>query len=156
MRSDPDVSRLSRHLLASTLLLAVACGRPSALVDASSPDAPRMAGDVSGSAGGGAAGAADGGNAGMAGLVDAGAGPDAPADAATLSDAGDGSADQGRTRARFGNCSSGGWCWASPHAVLQAANLQAVWGSGPNDVWAVGAGGVILHWNGTAWTSSPS
>jgi hypothetical protein len=27
-----------------------------------------------------------------------------------------------------------------------------VWGNGPNDVWAVGSD--ILHWNGTAWSSS--
>jgi hypothetical protein len=29
-----------------------------------------------------------------------------------------------------------------------------VWGSGPNDVWAVDAGGGILHWNGGAWSAS--
>jgi hypothetical protein len=37
-------------------------------------------------------------------------------------------------------------------------NLTGVWGSGPNDVWAVGAGYrgqgcIITHWNG--WTWSP-
>jgi hypothetical protein len=35
-------------------------------------------------------------------------------------------------------------------------NLIGVWGSGPNDVWAVGRGGTILHWNDSAWTAVPS
>lgn len=30
--------------------------------------------------------------------------------------------------------------------------LNALWGSGPNDVYAVGQPGVILHWDGTAWS----
>jgi hypothetical protein len=34
---------------------------------------------------------------------------------------------------------------------MGAANLNGVWGSGPNDVWAVGGavrgGGIIVHWN---------
>jgi len=30
--------------------------------------------------------------------------------------------------------------------------LRRVWGAGPNDVWAVGSG-VVLHWNGSAWTT---
>jgi len=40
-------------------------------------------------------------------------------------------------------------------------NLGGVWGSGPNDVWAVGGdmtdgtSGTILHWNGSAWSTSP-
>src|SRR5207249_3521080 len=28
--------------------------------------------------------------------------------------------------------------------------LRGVWGSGPGDAWAVGAG-TIVHWNGKAW-----
>jgi hypothetical protein len=31
--------------------------------------------------------------------------------------------------------------------------LDAVWGSGPRDVWAAGSGG-ILHWNGKQWSLS--
>ncbi|MEZ4407872.1 MAG: hypothetical protein R3A52_15570 [Polyangiales bacterium] len=31
--------------------------------------------------------------------------------------------------------------------------LRAVWGSGPSDVWAVGDGGVALHWDGARWTT---
>ncbi|MBN9161526.1 MAG: hypothetical protein J0I07_11215, partial [Myxococcales bacterium] len=34
------------------------------------------------------------------------------------------------------------------------ADLHAVWGTGPNDVWAVGAEGTILHFDGVAWTVS--
>ncbi|AKV04016.1 hypothetical protein AKJ09_10679 [Labilithrix luteola] len=35
--------------------------------------------------------------------------------------------------------------------------LKALWGSGENDVWAVGAQGVIRHWvGGEAWTVVPS
>ena len=30
-------------------------------------------------------------------------------------------------------------------------NLTSVWGSGPNDVWAVGTAGTILHYDGTKW-----
>jgi hypothetical protein len=42
--------------------------------------------------------------------------------------------------------------------------LKGVWGSGPNDVWAVGGAGagthdvsaIILHWDGSAWSTSPA
>ncbi len=46
---------------------------------------------------------------------------------------------------------------ASPYSGLTDTSLTDVWGSGPNDVWAVGwgsAGGVILHWNGSSWSLS--
>lgn len=38
-------------------------------------------------------------------------------------------------------------------------HLNGVWGSGPNDVWAVGGNyghGVITHWDGNWWTTVPS
>ncbi len=45
------------------------------------------------------------------------------------------------------------WCPVStPHDVR--LGLSSIWGSGPNDVWAVGAGGSVLHWDGSAWTSA--
>ena len=31
-------------------------------------------------------------------------------------------------------------------------DLNAMFGNGRFDVWAVGSGGVILHWNGTVWS----
>ncbi len=47
-----------------------------------------------------------------------------------------------------GPCSADGWC----QTELTSPNLEAVWGSGPNDVWAVGWYGTIVHWDGTKWT----
>ncbi|MDF2692676.1 MAG: Type fimbrial biosis protein PilY1, partial [Labilithrix sp.] len=35
-------------------------------------------------------------------------------------------------------------------------NLRAVWGSGPNDVWAVGELATIVHWDGQSWTLATS
>ena len=37
-----------------------------------------------------------------------------------------------------------------------AANLSAVWGASPSDVFAVGDGGTILHWDGAEWSPSAS
>lgn len=34
--------------------------------------------------------------------------------------------------------------------------LRRVWGSGANDVWAVGSGGTIIHWDGNMWSASAS
>lgn len=34
--------------------------------------------------------------------------------------------------------------------------INAVWGSGPSDVWAVGRAGTIVHFDGTTWSSPPS
>src|SRR6185369_3662252 len=31
------------------------------------------------------------------------------------------------------------------------ADLEAVWGAASDDVWAVGDGGTVLHWDGTGW-----
>jgi hypothetical protein len=31
-------------------------------------------------------------------------------------------------------------------------NLNRVWSSGPEDAWAVGDAGTVLHWNGSAWS----
>jgi len=30
--------------------------------------------------------------------------------------------------------------------------LRGVYGTGPNDVWAVGANGAVLHFDGNTWT----
>jgi hypothetical protein len=37
-----------------------------------------------------------------------------------------------------------------------ATTLETIWGSGPNDVFAAGDGGVILHYDGGAWTQMAS
>src|SRR5271165_3094422 len=36
------------------------------------------------------------------------------------------------------------------------ADLKAIWGSGPDDVWVVGSGGTILHSNGHTWAAATS
>src|SRR2546426_2942663 len=51
-------------------------------------------------------------------------------------------------------CSSDGWCWSNP--LPQGNPLTSVWGSASTDVWAVGYGGTILHWDGSAWAGVPS
>jgi hypothetical protein len=47
---------------------------------------------------------------------------------------------------------------APPGSVFSLANLdlKAVWGTGPTDVWAVGAAGAIVHYDGHAWAPSTS
>ena len=40
-------------------------------------------------------------------------------------------------------CSADNWCWRNP--LPQGNNLNATWGSGASDVWAVGGGGTILE-----------
>ncbi len=43
--------------------------------------------------------------------------------------------------------------WADDGSpVAGAQNLQGVWGSATNDVWGVGTGGAVVHWNGTSWS----
>src|SRR5215510_5695776 len=51
-------------------------------------------------------------------------------------------------------CSGDGWCWRNP--LPQGNPLFGVWGSGANDVWAVGGPGTILHWDGFDWMSVSS
>jgi hypothetical protein len=48
-----------------------------------------------------------------------------------------------------------GW-QAIDTAALPDVALFKVWGSGADDVWAVGTGGVILHFDGDAWTPTTS
>lgn len=51
-------------------------------------------------------------------------------------------------------CSADGWCWAL--RTPQGLTLNDVWGTGPNNVLAVGAAGVILRFDGTFWSAQPS
>lgn len=32
--------------------------------------------------------------------------------------------------------------------------FHGVWGSGPKDVWAVAAGGIVMHYDGATWKTS--
>lgn len=51
-------------------------------------------------------------------------------------------------------CIEDGWCWERPTLGF-GANLNGVWGASYADVWAVGDGGTILHFDGTAWYRLP-
>lgn len=42
-----------------------------------------------------------------------------------------------------------GWTWYNP--LPQGASLNAVWGSGPENIWAGGQGGLLMYWNGKRW-----
>lgn len=46
------------------------------------------------------------------------------------------------------------WRWSSPEP--QGNELASVWGFAPDDVWAVGENGTILHFDGTSWAPSAS
>ncbi len=49
-----------------------------------------------------------------------------------------------------GDCSQDGWCWDNP--LPCGDELRAVWGSAPNDYWAGGKGGALLHFDGSGWS----
>ncbi|HEY2030225.1 MAG TPA: hypothetical protein VGH20_13555 [Myxococcales bacterium] len=43
-----------------------------------------------------------------------------------------------------------------PNNALTTSSLRAVWGSSTSDVWTAGDDGVLLHFDGTAWSRSPA
>jgi hypothetical protein len=45
--------------------------------------------------------------------------------------------------------------WA-PATSGTTNDLRGVWGRSATDVWAVGSGGAILHWDGGGWSPSAS
>ncbi len=49
-------------------------------------------------------------------------------------------------------CSSDGWCLEHPRPL--ADNLKGLWGAAPDDIWAVGDFGHIIHWDGGGWSRS--
>jgi len=67
-------------------------------------------------------------------------------------------------------CSEDSVCWQTHRANLSGTRhipwkqqhaggstlLTGIWGSGADDVWAVGRMGRILHWNGSDWQTVPS
>lgn len=53
------------------------------------------------------------------------------------------------------SCETVAWCMVTTNVSVLYA-LGAVWGSGPNDVWAAGSGGTIIHYDGKTWTPTPS
>ncbi len=48
------------------------------------------------------------------------------------------------------DCTRVDFC-ATPFPVSRLVALNAIWGSGPTDVWTVGTGGTILHGDGTSF-----
>ena len=52
-------------------------------------------------------------------------------------------------------CDQAPWC-PVPTGVSTRYALTAVWGSSKNDIWAVGSGGTIIHFDGAAWTTTPT
>jgi len=52
------------------------------------------------------------------------------------------------------DASVGGWSWVNP--LPQGNTLHAIWESAPNDVWAVGDLGSMVHFDGATWTPWPS
>jgi hypothetical protein len=52
-------------------------------------------------------------------------------------------------------CDLAAWC-PVPTPVSTLYSLTSVWGSGKNDVWAVGSGGSIIHYDGAKWTATPT
>jgi hypothetical protein len=49
------------------------------------------------------------------------------------------------------NIGQGYLLWENP--LPQGNQLNGTWSAASNDVWAVGAAGTVLRWNGTAWSS---
>ncbi|MBI5546872.1 MAG: hypothetical protein HY901_23565 [Deltaproteobacteria bacterium] len=68
----------------------------------------------------------------------------------------------GSTCCAAGEYCQGGACTpgVTPGWKTQASNTQrdlnGVWGSAANDVWAVGAGGTVLHYSGNSWSPGTS
>ncbi len=52
------------------------------------------------------------------------------------------------------SCDTVEWCLV-PTTVSPLHELMAVWGTSKNDVWAVGSGGTIIHYDGNGWTATP-
>ncbi|AKV00196.1 Type IV fimbrial biogenesis protein PilY1 [Labilithrix luteola] len=53
------------------------------------------------------------------------------------------------------DCSTVDWCLV-PTTVSPLNALLAIWGTSNDDVWAVGSGGTIIHYDGTVWAPVPS
>lgn len=51
-------------------------------------------------------------------------------------------------------CPTANWCWDSPRP--QGEDLFATFVFSPNDVWAAGANGTAIHFDGSAWKLVPT
>src|SRR5579864_6397756 len=67
----------------------------------------------------------------------------------------DAAADSGRSAASgpesppFRECGADGWCWENP--LPNGHRFRSIWGGATDDVWAVGDGSVVMHWDGRDW-----
>ena len=73
---------------------------------------------------------------------------DAPPDS-PLRDAPPSDSAQPDASAASSNCGPEGWCWLYPHP--QGNPLRTVWAIARDDVWAAGALGTVLHYDGKSW-----
>ena len=52
------------------------------------------------------------------------------------------------------HCLPEGWCWSHPGP--QGQHINGLFGAAPDDLWAVGSGGAILHYDGIGWNGVTS
>lgn len=50
-------------------------------------------------------------------------------------------------------CTGSGWCWEQPRPT--ATHFKDIWGTGPDDLWVVGDGGIVLHFDGFGYSQVP-
>lgn len=81
---------------------------------------------------------------------DDGAAPNETPDAATPSDAASDASDAATDPDAAPTGCVGEWC-VVPLDGLSNVAVNAIWGSGPTDVWAVGTRGFAAHFDGTKW-----
>jgi len=102
------------------------------------------AGSRGGTGAAGMSGAAVGGSS-QGGSVEGGGAGEATAGAIGSAGAGDTPNDA----QPLPNCTTSGWCWDNP--TPGGSNLNGVWAGAPDNVWAVGMGGLILRYDGKRW-----
>ncbi len=85
--------------------------------------------------------------------TDGGSAGDAAKVTADVDDAG-AEADPERCATSDSGCDDVEWYRVDTKHPL-GLGLASVWGSGPDDVWAVGAAGSVIHWDGSVWVSVP-
>ncbi len=88
--------------------------------------------------------------------------PDRPAEIVDVNEAGaDASVDAGcdagdrNCTPHVLSCAETAWCPEASGVDARYA-LAAIWGTSATDVWAVGAAGSNVHWDGVKWTAMPS
>jgi hypothetical protein len=76
-------------------------------------------------------------------------------DAAALPSVDAAAEDVADASASIAPCDSVAWCTVTTPMSIRFA-FTSVWGTSKSDVWAVGSGGTILHYDGAAWNATPS